>query len=263
MPKMIQHLSRRASRHTFAYAVAVFFVASAISGCASKFSTEPTPTATTNTVTLDEFFTPTPSGEADDYYILVDGEDDVEYSYFIDEQDYLNARDYDGKGNKNYYIFIHDYVKRGHGYGDHNHIHEFVKGPHHYHGVYIGHRAPDWTDSLALTATEKLQIDTAMMHFRACSKESVDSFRTQLKPFRAEFRAKRLSILADLDSGKITRDSARLLLDSAIVKYEAQTQLLRTSFVAELAVCRTTLDVDIKAILTPAQYQIWVRHRGW
>jgi hypothetical protein len=232
-----------------------------LSSCATNNPTQPTPTATTNTVTLDEFFTPAPSGEADDYYVLVDGQDDVEYSYFLDEQDYLNARDV--SGNTRYYVFIHDYVKRGHGYGDHNHIHEFVKGPHHYHGVYIGHRAPDWTDSLQLTTSEKVRIDTAMMHFIACSKADVDSFRVQLQPYRDSFRVRRLAIIAELDSNKITRDSARALLDSAIVKYEAETQLMRAGFVADLATCRAALDAEIQAILTPVQYQIWVRHRGW
>src|ERR1051325_2237348 len=232
-----------------------------LSSCATNNPTQPTPTATTNTVTLDEFFTPAPNGDADDYYVLVDGQDDVEYSYFLDEEDYLKARDY--TGNTRYYIFIHDYVKRGHGYGDHNHIHEFVKGPHHYHGHYIGHRAPDWTDSLQLTVAEKLRIDTAMTHFIACSKADVDSFRVQLEPYRDSFRVRRLAIIAQLDSGKITRASARALLDSAIVKYEAETQLRRAGFVADLGTCRATLDTEIQAILTPAQYAIWVRHRGW
>jgi hypothetical protein len=232
-----------------------------LSSCATQNPTQPTPTATTNTVTLDEFYTPGPSGEADDYYVLSDGEDDVEYSYFLDEQDYLNARDMPS-GNKRY-IFIHDYVKHGHGYGDHNHIHEFVKGPHHYHGVYIGHRAPDWTDSLQLTTAEKLQIDSAMIHFQSCSKADVDSFRVRLKPYRDTFRVARIAILAQLDSGKITRDSARTLLDTAIVKYETSTQLLRSAFVADLTTCRTQLDVEIQGILTPTQYAIWVRHRGW
>lgn len=264
--KIDMHKTIHAShRPAGAHAVAILLIGGAISGllggCKTENPTQPTPTATTNTVTLDEFFTPGPSGEADDYYVLVNGEDDVEYSYFLDEEDYLKARDM--SGNSHYYVFIHDYVKRGHGYGDHNHIHEFVKGPHHYHGVYIGHRAPDWTDSLQLTAAEKVQIDTAMMHFRSCSGAEVDSFRARLKPYRDSFRIARLAILSQLDSGKITRDSARLLLDTAIVKYEASTQLLRTAFVADLEVCRTTLDVEIKAILTPVQYAIWVRHRGW
>src|SRR5689334_13827826 len=113
------------------------------------------------------------------------------------------------KGNTKYYVFIHDYAKRGHGYGDHNHIHEFVKGPHHYHGVYIGKRRVDWTDSLALTDSQKVRIDTAMLHFKDCAKAAIDSFRTALKPYRSEFRTSRLAILAQLDSNKITRDSAR------------------------------------------------------
>jgi hypothetical protein len=250
-----------ARRAVFAHAAAVILFAFTLSACATRFSTEPQPTNTTNTVQVEEFFTPPPNGEADDYYILYDGEDDVEYSYFLDEQDYFNALD--SKGDTRYYIFIHDYAKHGHGYGDHNHIHRFVKGPHHYHGVYIGKRRMDWTDSLALTDSQKVRIGTAMVNFRTCAKGAIDSFKVDLKPYRTEFRTTRLAILADLDSGKITRDSARLLLDSAIVKYETQTSLLRSAFVTDLAVCRTELDVEVQAILTPAQYAIWLRHRGW
>ena len=254
---MIQHTKRLA---VFAPAVALL-VAFALSGCATRYSTEPqTSTTTANTVTIDEFYSPPPNGSADDYYVLNDGEDDVEYSYFLDEQDYFNALD---NGNSKYYIFIRDYAKKGHGYGDHNHLHEFVKGPHHYHCVYIGKRRVDWTDSLALTDSEKVRIDTAMLHFKSCAQASIDSFRVALKPYRAEFRTSRLAILAELDSNKVTRDSARALLDSAIVKYQTETALLRASFATDLAVCRTELDVEVQAILTPTQYAIWVRHRGW
>jgi hypothetical protein len=235
------------------------------SSCATQNSTEPNPsnTTTSNSQAVDEFYTPAPSGSADDYFVLASGEDDVEYSYFIDEEDYLKARDLDEHSGDKHYVFVHDLVKHGHGYGDHNHIHIHLKGPHHYHGHYIGIRRMDWTDSLAVTDSQKVRIAVAMRSFDSCARPLLDSFRVQLKPYRDEFRATRLSIIAKLDSNLITRDSARGLMDSAIVKYEAETELLRAGLTTDLEGCRSELDAAIQTILTPVQYAIWVRHRGW
>jgi hypothetical protein len=258
--KMSYHHSPRATAQKLLGLVSLLLVAS----CATQNSTEPNPANTTTTsTTLDEFYTPAPSGSADDYYVMVNGEDDVEYSYFIDEEDYFKARDLDEHSGDRRYVFVHDLVKKGHGYGDHNHIHVHIKGPHHFHGHYIGVRRVDWTDSIALTDSQKVRIDTAMRNFKECSLPILDSFRVQMKPFRDEFRATRLAIINSLDSGAITRDSARELLDSAIVKYETETNLLRDGMVADLRECRTELDLAIQTILTPVQYEIWARHRGW
>ena len=232
-----------------------------LTSCATQFSSEPTPSQPTqNSVSLDEFYTPSPSGEADDYYLLLPGEDDNDYSYFLDEQDYYTALDHGGDAH---YKFIHNFLKKGHGYGDLNHIHVHIPGPHHFHGVHIGIKHTDWTDSLALTDSQKVKIGYAMIAFRQCAAASVDSFQVALKPFREEFRDSRIAILNGLDSDRYSRDSARALLDSAIVKYEAETNLLRSAFAADLSTCLAELDVAVRAILTPVQYAIWVRHRGW
>lgn len=262
---MIHFPNSHMARSVALYAIAMVTASLVLASCANRNPTEPAPSqTTTNSTTLDQFYSPGPTGEADDYYIMTDSEDDVEYSYFLDEQDYFAARDAADNANSNpHYIFIREYVKKGHGYGDHNHMHVHMKGGHHYHGIYIGRRRHDWTDSLQLTVVEKRGIDSAMREFMLCAKNAVDSFAAQLKPFRQTFRATKLSILNKLDSGLITRDSARGLLDSAIVTYEAATRLLRQAFITELRVCRTELDVRIRAILTPEQYAIWVRHRGW
>ena len=235
-----------------------------LASCATKYPDQPSTATTTNTITVDEFFTPLPNGNADDYYFLNDTENDVDYSFFLDEQDFLatqNAADNNNQNSSDQ--FMVKYVKGGHGYGDHNHIHEFVKGSHHNHGVYISTRQEDWTDSIALTITEKSEIDTAMISFLQCAAVSIDSFRVDLQPYRDTFRVRRLAIIASLDSGKITRDSARTLLDTAIVRYEAQTQAQRTIFIADITVCITELSADIRNILTPVQYAIWLRHRGF
>jgi hypothetical protein len=245
-------------------AILAALTAITLASCATKYPDQPSTTTTTNTITVDEFFTPLPNGNADDYYVMNDTDDDVDYSYFLDEQDYLSTQNaVDNDDQDPHYRFMVQYVKGGHGYGDHNHIHEFVKGSRHNHGVYIGDRREDWTDSIALTVTEKSEIDTAMTAFLQCAAVSIDSFRVDLKPYRDTFRVRRLAIIASLDSGTITRDSARILLDTAIVHYEAQTQALRTVFIADLTVCITELSADIRNILTPVQYAIWLRHRGF
>ncbi len=257
---MVQSIQKNKLRY-YPGILAIVASGALFSSCATKYSTEPTPTTTTqNSVTLDQFYTPAPNGEADDYYLLMPGDDDNDYSYFIDEQDYNTALN---DQNDPHYQFIRLQLKNGHGYGDANHIHEFVPGPHHEHGVYINIRHRDWTDSLALTDSEKVRIDTAMKAFIQCAKASVDSFKVALQPYRLEFKTRRTAIIAGLDSGKYSRDSARTLLDSAIVKYQAETSMLRAGFIQDLATCRTELDVDVRAILTPDQYAIWVRHRGW
>jgi len=256
-------------KHTFLVGVAAISMLS-LASCATESATEPTPStnADTNSISVDEFFTPLPSGAADDYYLLGDGEDDIEYSYFIDEDDYVFVRDYQeghDHGKDKYYKDAKKYIKNGHGYGDHNHIHIHLKGPHKYHGVYVGikRRKVDWTDSLRLTKEDKLAIDTAMRNFRECAKSTLDSFSMMIKPFRENFRTARMQIIVQLDSGLITRDSARLLLDSAIAKYETETELLRQSMIVDLNACLTELDLYLKARLSPAQYDLWVRHRGW
>lgn len=245
-------------------AILAALTAITLASCATKYPDQPSTATTTNTITVDEFFTPLPNGDADDYYFLNDTEDDVDYSFFLDEQDFLatqNAADNDDQDP--HYHFMEQYVKNGHGYGDHNHIHEFVKGSKHHHGIYIGDEREDWTDSIALTMVEKTEIDTAMISFLQCAAVSIDSFGIHLQPYRDTFRVRRLAIIAEMDTGKITRDSARTLLDTAIVHYEVQTQALRTVFIADITVCVTELSADIRNILTPTQYAIWVRHRGW
>ena len=255
--------SIRASKRNLTYSVIALTISCAafLASCAIRFPTDPTPSAPQNSITLDEFFTPAPNGNADDYYLLLPGEDDIDFSYFIDEQDYFFALDHPSDPH---YIFAHNLIRGGHGYGDANHIHEFVRGPHHHHGPYIAIRHTDWTDSLALTDTEKIQIEQAMTAFLQCAAASINSFKVASDTPRAYFRQSRIAIIVGLDSGLYPRDSARTLLDSAIVKYEAETDSLRTKFVADLATCRVALDADIKNnILTPVQYAIWLRHRGW
>lgn len=245
--------------------IAVAFAAFTLSSCATKYPTQPATNTTTNTVTVDEFFTLPPNGDADDFYFLSDTDDDVNYSFFLDEQDFLTAQhDADNGDNDPNYHFIVQYVKNGHGYGDHNHIHEFVKGSKHDHGVYIGNKTPeDWTDSIALTDLEKSEIDTAMLSFLDCARPAIDSFAIRLMPYRDSFRVQRAAIVLSMDSGKITRDSARIELDTVIAVYERATTPIRTAFFNDLITCRTELDLTIKVILTPTQYAIWVRHRGW
>ncbi len=245
--------------------IAVAFAAITLSSCATKYPDQPATNTTTNAIGVDEFFTPTPNGAADDYYFLNDTEDDVDYSFFLDEQDYLAAlHATNSNDNDPIYRFIIQYVKGGHGYGDHNHIHEFVKGSHHDHGVYISVEGQeDWTDSIALTDVEKSEIDTAMISFLDCARPAIDSFAVKLAPYRDSFRVQRAAIVASMDSGKITRDSARIELDSVIATYMRETDTIRTVFFNELATCRTELDLTIRVILTPQQYAIWVRHRGW
>lgn len=243
---------------------AVAFAAITLSSCATKYPTQPATATTTNTITLDEFFTLPPNGDADDFYILNDTEDDVDYSFFLDEQDYLKSlHDANDGDNDPHYKFIVQYVKNGHGYGDHNHIHEFVKGSKHNHGVYISDHEEDWTDSLRLTEIEKSEIDTAMISFLDCATPAIDSFAVRLAPYRDTFRVQRAAIVASMDSGTITRYSARIELDSAIAFYESATLPLRTAFFNDLATCRTELTLTIQVILTPTQYAIWLRHRGW
>jgi hypothetical protein len=255
---------RAAARSTFALLLGGLLVSS----CSQNTPVEPKPVASQEEmVSVAEFYTPAPSGAADDYFVMYDDDDDVEYSYFIDERDYLDSRDYilivDNDKKARYYR-SHLYVKRGHGYGDHNHIHVFrKKAKHFYRGQYFGIRRFDWTDSLKLTVEQRHQVHVAMKAFKGCSAGVLDSFRTQLKPYRLAFRTRKLEILQMLDSGSITRDSARVLLDSAIVKYEAETEILRLGLVEDLKVCRTELDAAIKVAFTAEQYDIWVRHRGW
>jgi hypothetical protein len=102
-----------------------------------------------------------------------------------------------------------------------------------------------------------------MMMFHQCADTAILHFKTDLQPHRLTFRTQKLAIIAQLDSGKITRDSARVMLDSAITLYLTQTDLLRKAFVAEVKTCLTELDAFLQTRLTPAQYAIWVRHRGW
>ncbi len=248
------------------YAPAILAALSAITlaSCATKYPTQPATPTTTNTITVDEFFTLPPNGDADDYYFLNDTEDDVDYSFFLDEQDYLTAlHDADQGDDDPNYRFIVQYVKNGHGYGDHNHIHEFVKGSRHHHGVYIAPPEEDWTDSIALTQFEESEIDTAMISFLDCARPAIDSFAIKLQPYRDSFRVQRAAIVVSMDSGKITRDSARIELDTVIAVYQRETLPLRTEFFNDLAICRTELSYDIKLILTTTQYAIWLRHRGW
>src|SRR4051812_19196363 len=60
------------------------------SSCATTSSTEPDPERpSTTTLSEAEFYTPGPSGGADDYWLFEDGEDDVDYSYYLDETHYV------------------------------------------------------------------------------------------------------------------------------------------------------------------------------
>lgn len=238
------------------------------SSCASN-STEPDPERpSSTTLTEAEFYTPGPSGEADDYWLFNEGEDDVEYSYYLDETHYTyvvndenDGDDDDDNGGKN--KKWKKRIKNGHGYGDHNHIHIHWKDRNPGKRVFVKIRRAHWADSLQLTAEQKLGIDSAMKEFKVCAKETLDSFKVAFKPYRQEFRAEKMRIIGLFDANTITRDSAYVLLDSAIERYEAQTQLLRDGLKVELQSCYQEFDVSVMAILSAEQYAIWKRNRGW
>jgi hypothetical protein len=237
------------------------------SSCATTSSTEPDPERpSTTTETEAEFYTPGPSGEADDYWLFNEGEDDVEYSYYLDEDHYyyvVNDRDDndDDEGKKKW----KKRFKNGHGYGDDNHIHMHWKDRNPGKRIYIRIRRQHWADSIALTDSQKVLLDSGMKAFKECAKESLDSFKTAFKPYRDEFRAEKMRILSLMtgDSTGISRDSAYVLLDSAIERYETQTQLLKAGLQVELQSCYQELDAYMMSVLDPRQYEIWKRNRGW
>lgn len=236
--------------------------------CATTSTNEPDPSRPAETTETEaEFYSLGTFGEADDYWLFFEDENDVEYSYYLDETHYVfivgddDDSDDDGKMKK----WKHR-VKRGHGYGDHNHIHihwkNRSKNPDRRH-IHINVRRHHWADSLKLTAEQKLAVDTAMREFKVCAKSTLDSFKVLFKPLRDEFRLAKLAILVQLDSGAITRDSAYVMLDSAIATYEAKTEILRIALKAEIRACLVELDAFMQTRLTPDQYAIWVRNRGW
>jgi hypothetical protein len=192
--------------------------------------------------------------------MLMPGENDDDFSFFLDEQDYVQCRnDDDGHGPHH---FGHELIDEGHEFGEHGHMHIHVNPPGQIR-VLIGVHFDDWTDSLKFTDTERKSIDTAMKAFLACADSAIDSFRLALEPDRDSFKVQRHAIVVRLDTGGISRDSARMLLDSAIAKYDTATSKLRAEFTLEISGCLKELDVFLKTRLTASQYAIWVRHRGW
>lgn len=232
-----------------------------LASCATEPIVAPVDQTPVNTIYLDEFYTPMHFGSADDYFIMYDDDDDNAYTYFLDERDYIVYRntedDDDGHEGKHK-------IKRGHGYGDYNHLHKHWKiRNHRVDFIMVGVRRIDWTDSLALTRQQMIAVDSGMRLFHECANTSLDSFRVLLKPAREEFRLAKMGILAQIDTAGLSRDSARTLLDSAIERYETKTELLRNAMKEELKSCLTELDAYMQTKLTPAQYEIWIRHRGW
>jgi hypothetical protein len=236
------------------------------SSCATTSTSEPDPARTTTTETEAEFYTPAPSGNADDYWLFYEDEDDTEYSYYLDEDHYYYViQDEDDSDDDEGKKKWKSRYRRGHGYGDHNHYHvhwkkKSKKGGRHIH---IEVRRRHWSDSLQLTSEQKPAIDTAMKQFNECAKETLDSFKVAFKPFRDEFRAEKMRILQLMNADSITRDSAYVLLDSAIERYEDQTDFLKAGLQVELQSCYEELDAFMRTRLTPVQYEIWVRNRGW
>jgi hypothetical protein len=236
------------------------------SSCATTSSTEPDPERPSSTVTLSEaeFYTPGPSGEADDYWLFESTDDDVDYSYYLDEDHYYyvvnDHNDSDDDGGKKKWK---NRLKRGHGYGDDNHIHIHWKEKHPGKRIYVRIHRRHWADSIALTDSQKVLLDSGMKAFKECAKESLDSFKVAFKPYRVAFRAEKMRIIGLLDSNLITRDSAYMLLDSAIERYEDQTKLLKAGLQVELQSCYQELDAYMMTVLDARQYEIWKRNRGW
>ncbi len=234
------------------------------SSCATT-STEPDPERpSTTTLSEAEFYTPGPTGDADDYWLFEQGEDDVEYSYYLDEDHYsyvVNDRDDndDNDGKKKW----KKRFKNGHGYGDDNHIHIHWKDRNPGKRIYIRIRRQHWADSIRLTDSQKVALDSGIKEFKACAKESLDSFKVAFKPYRVAFRAEKMRIIGLLDSNLVTRDSAYILLDSAIERYEDQTKLLKAGLQVELQSCYQEFDAYMMTVLEPRQYEIWKRNRGW
>lgn len=233
--------------------------------CATTSSTEPDPERPSSTSLSEaEFYTPGPSGEADDYWLFEDGEDDVEYSYFLDETHYVyvveHENDQDVKHKK-----WGKRVKNGHGYGDANHIHLHWKDKNPGKRIYVRIHRRSWADEIKLTDSQKVALDSGMKAFKECAKESLDSFKVAFKPYRDEFRAEKMRILGlmNADSNGISRDSAYALLDSAIERYEDQTKILKAGLQVELQSCYQELDAYMMTVLTPQQYEIWKNNRGW
>lgn len=232
--------------------------------CATTSTSEPDPVRPAETTKAEaEFYTPAPGGNADDYWLFYEDEDDTEYSYYIDEEHYVYVAgdEDDGDDDEGKKKWKKRY-KKGHGHGDYNRIHHHLKKKQKAH-QHISVKVRHWSDSLQLTADQKRSIDTAMIEFKACSKATLDSFKVLYKPARDSFRVEKQAIIQQYKTSAITRDSAYVLLDSAIERYEATTKLLREGLVAEMKGCLAELDAFMITRLTPLQYAIWQRNRGW
>ena len=246
----MQTLSRPRSRWT-ALLTTISLGTLLLSSC-SKFSTEPSSTATTTTA-VQQFLTPWTGGAPDDALLFGSDFDAPQFSLFLDDTDAKAANDPMDSDRRS--GFDRDLARRGHGFG-----HEDGRG-HRGDGDHDGRSS--WVDSLQLTDAQKLSVDTAMSMMHTCADTVLATYRTTLQPYRTEFATRRTAIRAQLDSGLITRVTARALLDSAVSTYMTETAPIRAQLRISLQPCLDELDAFVKVRLTVDQYAIWVRHRGW
>ncbi len=232
---------------------AVSLCALLLSSCA-KYPTDPS--SSTNSSTVQQFLTPWTDGGPDDYLLFASDFDAPQYSLFLDDSDFKSANT--SVDSDHHHEYSHELTRHGHGFGR-----EDDRGHREHGNNQNGEDGLSWTDSLQLTDAQKLSIDTAIKMLHNCADTVLAAFRVQLQPYRTEFATRRSVIRAELDSELISRDSARVLLDSAIATYFTKTAALRVQLRNSIQPCLDELDVFVKVRLTASQYDIWVRHRGW
>ncbi|MBS1912827.1 MAG: hypothetical protein JST22_12635 [Bacteroidetes bacterium] len=111
---------------------------------------------------------------------------------------------------------------------------------------------------LGLSAAQDSTFRADLADLRTCAGDAAAGYRTSRATAFAQFKPAVDSIRAAVKAGTMTRDAAKVQLDSIRTAFEAAIAPLNDQLRTEVAACRSTFEAAVEAMLTPQQLQLWL-----
>jgi hypothetical protein len=111
---------------------------------------------------------------------------------------------------------------------------------------------------LGLTAQQDSLFRQYLADLRSCAGDAAAAYRTAREAAFAPYKTNIDSIRAAVKAGTMTRDEAKVQLDSIRAQFEAVIAPLNEQLRAAVAACRSSFESSVESMLTEAQLQLWL-----
>lgn len=110
---------------------------------------------------------------------------------------------------------------------------------------------------LGLSAEQDSLFRIYLADLRSCAGDAATTYRTARQAAFAPYKPTIDSIRAAVKAGTMTRDAAKVQLDSIRTALEASIAPLNEALRASVTSCRATFEAAVEGMLTPAQLTLW------